>query len=102
MQHIAVVDAAAVTFALAHCSAEVRRMVAALTPKVEQCREQLTAQHVGNALYGLQLGLRRRRYRRRERRSAIALAYANSSHPRSNFGDMVHTGLRFSTRRPAP
>ena len=31
-----------------------RALVAALTPKVEQCWEPLKAQHVGNALYGLQ------------------------------------------------
>ena len=35
-------------------SKEVRGLVAALTPKVQQCSEELSAQEVGNALYGLQ------------------------------------------------
>ena len=35
-------------------SEEVRQLVAALTPKVQQCQEELKSQHVGNALYGLQ------------------------------------------------
>ena len=35
-------------------SKEARQLVAALTPKVQDCREELDAQAVGNALYGLQ------------------------------------------------
>ena len=35
-------------------SEQTRRLVAALTPKVRDCREALDAQAVGNALYGLQ------------------------------------------------
>ena len=35
-------------------SKEVRGLLAALTPKVQQCGEVLSAQNVGNALYGLQ------------------------------------------------
>ena len=35
-------------------SEEARQLVAALTPKVQHCREELDAQAVGNALYGLQ------------------------------------------------
>ena len=36
-------------------SQEVRQFVAALTPKVQQCREELSSQAVGNALHWLQL-----------------------------------------------
>ena len=35
-------------------SEQTRELVAALTPKVWDCREALGAQHVGNALFGLQ------------------------------------------------
>jgi hypothetical protein len=35
-------------------SAEVRAMLSALAPRVESCREALSAQAVGNVLYGLQ------------------------------------------------
>ena len=35
-------------------SEQTRELVAALTPKVRDCREALDAQAVGNALYGLQ------------------------------------------------
>jgi very-short-patch-repair endonuclease len=33
---------------------EVRYVLGALAPKIEECREQLSSQEVGNALYGLQ------------------------------------------------
>jgi outer membrane murein-binding lipoprotein Lpp len=33
---------------------EVKDVLAALAPKVESCREELDAQAVGNAVYGLQ------------------------------------------------
>jgi hypothetical protein len=35
-------------------SRDVEDMLAALAPKIEGCREKLSAQAVGNALYGLQ------------------------------------------------
>ena len=40
-----------------HCmgdSTEVRQLIAALTPKVQECRGELSSQAVSNALYGLQ------------------------------------------------
>ena len=35
-------------------STEVRQLVTVLVPKVQQCREELSSQAVGNALYGMQ------------------------------------------------
>ena len=35
-------------------SEDVRKIIAALTPKIAQCTEELNAQAVTNALYGLQ------------------------------------------------
>ena len=35
-------------------SPDTRKLVVALTPKVVQCRQEMSGQNIGNALYGLQ------------------------------------------------